>query len=198
MECPMSRPGNPGCYCLITNWTDKKMFIVHWQAYPIDQHTSRIVCEYEKDGNLCQYMTDRESDMKSHIHNLHRDAVANKQSSNSYVSENAWLDLTYSWSIKDLERTFKTFPESRAGSHPTLIMWVIMDTKAEDPRTSKNVFRVPVYNSEEWATMKSLDTNTIKEMNIAFATKAKRKPETAKTKKSTTQRSCLIKSQELV
>ncbi len=32
MECPMSRPCYPGCYCLITNWTDKKMLIAHWQA----------------------------------------------------------------------------------------------------------------------------------------------------------------------
>ncbi len=74
--------------------------------------------------------------MKSDIHNLHRDAVTKKQASNSSVS-NAWLDLTSSWSIKDLEGNFKTFPESRAGSHPTLIVWVIMDTKAENPRTSK-------------------------------------------------------------
>ncbi len=77
-------------------------------------------------------MTDRESDINSHIHNLHWDVIAKKQASNSYVSENAWLDLTSSWSTKDLERNFKTFPESRAGSHPTLIVWVIMDTKAEE------------------------------------------------------------------
>ncbi len=115
MECPMSRPGYPGCYCPITGWTDKKMFIAHWQAYHIDQHTSRILCEHEKDGILCHYMTDLESDMKSHIHNFHRDAVMKKQASNSYVSENAWLDLTSSWSIKDLERNFNTFPESRVG-----------------------------------------------------------------------------------
>ncbi len=143
MECCMSKPGYPGCYCLITNWTDKKMFIAHWQAYHIDQNTSRIVCEHEKDINLCQYMTNQESDMKSHIHNLHQDAVAKKQASNSYVSENAWLDLTSFWSIK--ERNFKTFPESRAGSHPTLIVWVIMDMKAEDLRMSKTIFRAPVY-----------------------------------------------------
>ncbi len=30
MECPMSRPGYPRCYCPITNWTHKKMFIAHW------------------------------------------------------------------------------------------------------------------------------------------------------------------------
>ncbi len=50
--------------------------------------------------------------------------------------------ITSSWSIKDLESNFMTFLESRPGSHPTLIMWVIMDTKAEDPRTKNNVFRV--------------------------------------------------------
>ncbi len=194
MECPMSRHRFPGCYCQITNWTDKKMFIAHWQAYHIDQHTSRILCEHEKDDILCHYMTDRESDMKSHIHNLHKDAVAKKQASNSYVSENAWLDLTSSWSIKDLERNFKTLPENRVGLHPTLFVWVIMDTKADDPRTKNKVFRVPVYDSEEWATMKSLDTNTIKEMNIALAAKANTKAETGKSKKSRTLRSRHIKS----
>ncbi len=55
MECPMSRPGY---HCPITSWTVKKMFIAHWQAYHIDQHTSRIVWEHEKDSNLCHYMTD--------------------------------------------------------------------------------------------------------------------------------------------
>ncbi len=145
--------GYPGCYCPITSLTDKKMFIAHWQAYHIDQHTSPIICEYEKDGNLYHYMIDRESDMKSYIHNLHQNAVMKKQASNSYVSENAWLDLTSSWSIKDLERNFKTCPESRSGCHHTLIVWVIMDTKAEDPRMKNHVFRVPVYDSEEWATM---------------------------------------------
>ncbi len=182
MEFPMSRPGYPGCYCLITSWTVKKMLIVHWQAYHIDQHTSCIVCELEKDGNLCHYLTDRESDMKYHIYNLHKDAVVKKQASNSYVSEIAWLDLTSSWSIKDLERNFKTFPESRTGSQPTLIMWVIMDRKAEDPRTKNNSFRVPVYDSEEWATMKSLGTNNIKEMNIDYDSAKEDDDEKAKVK----------------
>ncbi len=86
------------------------MFIAHWQAYHIDQHTNRIICEHEKYGNLCHYMTDLESDMKSHIHDLHRDAVAKKHASNSYVSENVWLDLTSYWSINDLEKNIKTFP----------------------------------------------------------------------------------------
>ncbi len=46
--------------------------------------------------------------------------------------------------------------------------------------------------------MKSLDTNTIKEMNIALAAKAKTKAETAKAKKSRNRRSHRIKSHELV
>ncbi len=121
-----------------------------------------------------------------------------KQASNSYVSENAWLDLTSSWSFKDLDRTFKTFPENRVGVHPTLFVWVIMDKNAEDPRTKKNVFRITVYDSEEWASMKSLDTNTIKEIIIALVVKAKRKVQTAKAKKSRNRRSRCIKSRELV
>ncbi len=96
MECSMSRPGYPGYYCPITNWTDKKMFIAYWQAYHIYQHTRRIICEHEKDSNLCHYMTDRKSDIKSHIHNFPSGCRTKKQASNSYVSENAWLDLTSS------------------------------------------------------------------------------------------------------
>ncbi len=46
--------------------------------------------------------------------------------------------------------------------------------------------------------MNSLDTNTIKEMNIALAEKAKTKAETAKAKKSRNRRSRRIKSRELV
>ncbi len=37
--------------------------------------------------------------------------VNEKIASNNYVKENAWLGLTSSWSIKDLERSYKTFPE---------------------------------------------------------------------------------------
>ncbi len=114
MECPMSQSGYPGCYCPITTWSDKKMFITHWQSYHIDQHTSLI------NGVSCHYMTDREGYMKTHIHNLHKEAVTKKQASDSYVSENALLDLTSSWSMKDLERNFKTFPES--GSSNELIV----------------------------------------------------------------------------
>ncbi len=60
--------------------------------------------------------------MKSHIHNLHKDGVVKNQASSSYVSENAWLDLTSSWSIKDLEKNFKTFPENHVGVHTTLFV----------------------------------------------------------------------------
>ncbi len=60
----------------------------------------------------CHNMTDREADMKSHINKLHESFFKEKLASNSYVPENAWLDLTSSWSIKDLERSYKTFPES--------------------------------------------------------------------------------------
>ncbi len=49
MECPMSSPGMPGCYCPITIWIDKEMFVVDWQIYHIDQHSSRIVCEHSKE-----------------------------------------------------------------------------------------------------------------------------------------------------
>ncbi len=69
-----------------------------------------------------------------------------------------------------------------------------MDMKAEDPRTKNNGFRVPVYDFEEWATMKFLGTNTIKEMNTALAAKVKTKVEPAKAKKGKTQRSRHIKS----
>ncbi len=102
-----------------------------------------------------------------------------------------------SWSIKDLERNFKTFLERHVVSIHTLLVWVIMDMKAEDPRTKNNGFRVPVYDSEEWATM-FIGTNTIKEMNTALAAKAKTKAEPAKAKKGKTRRSHRIMSRELV
>ncbi len=70
--------------------------------------------------------------MKAHIHKLHDTAIQEKQATNRYVAENAWLDLTSSWSIKDLERSFKTFLESRCGLTYELIVWVIMNTDAED------------------------------------------------------------------
>ncbi len=64
-----------------------------------------------------------------------------------------------------------------------------MDAKAEDPRMKANDYRVPVYDSQDWATMKSLDTNTIKELNSALVVKVDSKPITAKPKKSRARRS---------
>ncbi len=55
-----------------------------------------------KDGISCHYMTDREADMKTHINKLHELSLKEKLATNSYVAENAWLDLTSSWSIKDV------------------------------------------------------------------------------------------------
>ncbi len=105
MACPMTLPGNPGCYCPIKSWTSKEMFIAHWQIYHIDQHTSRIICEHLKDSISCHYITDREADMKTHINKLHESSLKEKLASNNYVPENAQLDLTSSWSIKDLLET---------------------------------------------------------------------------------------------
>ncbi len=75
MECPMNGPGMPGCYCPVTTCSNKKMFIVHWQIYHIEQHRSRIVCEHKKQGVFCQYMTDREAAMKQRIHKVHEPAL---------------------------------------------------------------------------------------------------------------------------
>ncbi len=44
-----------------------------------------------------------------------------------------------------------------------------MNTAAEDPRTKANTFRVPVYNSQDWETMLSIGTYTIKDMEKALA-----------------------------
>ncbi len=96
MACPMSLPGMSGCWCPILVWTSKEMFIAHWQIYHIDQHTSRILCEHKKEGVCCHYMTDREADIKAHMHKLHELAISEKLASNSYINENAWLDLTSS------------------------------------------------------------------------------------------------------
>ncbi len=116
MACPMSQPGMPGCWCPILDRTSKEMFIAHWQIYHIDQHTSRILYEHKKDGISCHYMIDHEADMKAHMNKLHEPAITEKLVSNRYVKEKAWLNLTSSWSIKDLERNYKTFPETRSGS----------------------------------------------------------------------------------
>ncbi len=68
------------------------------------------------------------------MYKLHKATVQEKIASNNYVKENAWLDLTSSWSIKDLKRSYKTFLEICHGTTYELLVWVIMDTKAEDPR----------------------------------------------------------------
>ncbi len=184
MVCPMSLPGMPGCCCPILKWTSKEMFIEHWQIYHIDQHTSRIICEHKKDGVSCHYLTDCEMDMKAHMHKLHEPAISEKLATNRYVKENAWLDLTSSWSIKDLEMNYKTFPEARSASSLELFVWVIMDTAAEDPRTKANAFRVPPYNSKNWQIMIDLGVFTIKDMIKAIAGEEESiPPKTTKAKK---------------
>ncbi len=125
MICPMTNVGMPGCRCPITVWNRKEMFIAHRQIYHIDQHASCILCEHRNNDNVpCHYMTDREADMKNHMYKLHEAAVQEKIAGNNYVKENAWLDLTSSWSIKYLERSYKTF----RGTMYDLLVWVIMDT----------------------------------------------------------------------
>ncbi len=58
---------------------------MHWQIYHVDQHISRIVCEYERDNVKCHYMTDREADMKHHVCNIHTEMVMSFIDSNLYV-----------------------------------------------------------------------------------------------------------------
>ncbi len=159
MECPMSGPGLPGCNCPITILTDKEMFMAHCQIYHIDQHSSCIVFEHRREGVFCQYMTDHEADMKQHIHKVHEPALKAKLDTNWYLKENAWLDLTSSWSINDIERRFKTLPERHIGSSFELLVWII-DHSVEDP----NVFRVPLYASADWHIMLSHGKYTIKDM----------------------------------
>ncbi len=43
MECSMNGLGMPGCYCPITLWSDKEIFMVHWQIHHIDKHSNLIV-----------------------------------------------------------------------------------------------------------------------------------------------------------
>ncbi len=126
MECPLNWAGITGCYCPITIWSDKEMFVAHWHIYHIDQQSSRIVWEHSKDGVFCQYMTDHEADMKQHIHKVHEPALNAKIATNLYMKENAWLDLTLSWSIKDVEMRFKTLLERYTASSFELLVWVII------------------------------------------------------------------------
>ncbi len=109
-------------------------------------------------------MTDREDDMKQHIHKVHKPALKAKLDTNWYVKENAWLNLTSSWSIKRIKRRFKTLPERHIGSSFELLVWMIMDHNAEDPRSKNNAFRVPPYASADWHIMLSHGKYTIKDM----------------------------------
>ncbi len=112
---------------------------------------------------FCQYITDPKADMKQHIHKVQEPTLKVKLDTNWYVKENAWLDLTSSWSIKDIERRFKSLPEHIASSFE-LLVWMIMDRSAEDPRSKNNAFRVPLYASADWHIMLSLGKYTIKDM----------------------------------
>ncbi len=130
-------------------------------------------------------MTDHDADMKAHMHKIHQPAISDKLATNRYVKENAWLDLTSSWSIKDLEKNCKTFPEARNASLYKPFVWVIMDTAAEDPRTKANAFRMPLYDSHNWKIMRDLGVFTIKDMIKAMAGEEdSTPPKTSKAKKS--------------
>lgn len=50
MPCPMTGNQMPGCNCPIKAWSNKKMFVAHWLIYNIDQHMSRLICNFNKDG----------------------------------------------------------------------------------------------------------------------------------------------------
>ncbi len=62
------------------------------------------------------------------------------------------------------------------------------------PRTKANVFRVPVYDSQEWATMRSIDADTIKGMDIALAAKVDPQPPAAIKKKKRVELGGLVTS----
>ncbi len=89
--------------------------------------------------------------------------------SNLYINENAWLDLTSSWCIKDIVKRYKNFHEMSYTGSASLV-WVIMDLKAEDLRGKNNAFRVPVYLSSDWRKMVSLGTFTTNDMQRKDAT----------------------------
>ncbi len=109
-------------------------------------------------------MTDHEADMKQHIHKVHEPALKVKIDTNWYVKENAWLNLTSSWSIKDIERRFNSLPERHICSSFELLIWMIMDHSAEDHRSKNNAFRVPPYVFSDWHIMLSHGKYTIKDM----------------------------------
>ncbi len=123
MPCSMDGLQMPGCYCPIVVWSNKDMFVAHWLIYHVVQHVSRIVCDHEKVGVPCQYMTDREADMRQHVSKVHESTLKAMVTSNLYVKENTWLNLTSSWTIKDIEKRFKTFPENHIGGLTKLLVW---------------------------------------------------------------------------
>ncbi len=167
----MATFGMPACYCQITYWSNKVMFIALWMIDHVDQHTCHIVCKHLKNGMPCHYMTGREADIKQTIHKLHNAALKELLATNWYMKENAWLDLTSSWSIKHIEKRYKTFPENHTGATMRLLVWVIMDHKAEDPRGKSNTFRVPPYVALDCQKIISLGAYTSKEMYINDATR---------------------------
>ncbi len=144
MSCPMNGRQMPVCYCPIEVCSERE------DVCGTLDDLSCIVCNHKKDRVPCQYMTDREADMKQHISKVHEPMLKAIVASNLYMKENTWLDLTSSWSIKDIEKRFKTFPETHIGLITIPIVCVIMDLHAEDPKSKNNASRVPVYSSLEW------------------------------------------------
>ncbi len=96
MCCSMGGPYMPGCHCPIVKWSKKQMLRAHWLIYHVDQLISRIICEHEKDGVPCHYMTDREANMTQHVSKVHEPMLKAMEVSNFYVKENNWLNLTSS------------------------------------------------------------------------------------------------------
>ncbi len=146
-------------------------------------------------------MTDREADMKLHVSKVHEPMPKAMVASNLYMKETTWLNLTSSWSIKDIEKRHKTFPETHVGGITKLLVWVIMDLHAEDPRSKNNVSRVPVYLSPEWKKMIDLDTYTIKDILNKDATRGVESNPTAKDapkKKGRKRKHCCAKSKAIV
>ncbi len=103
--------------------------------------------------------------MKNYIQNVHSEDLKKLIGSKLYMQENAWLDMTSFWSIKDIERRAKTFPvmaHKDKAVPAQLLEWIIMDVKRDDPHVKSNKVRVPIYDSLEWKFMIDLDCYTIK------------------------------------
>ncbi len=74
-------------------------------------------------------------------------------------------------SIKNIEKMYKNFPEaSYIDSGVRLLIWMIMEFKAEDPRGKNNAYRVHVYPSMEWRKMINCGTFATKEIYKIDAT----------------------------